>query len=304
MNKTVLITGGNGLIGHNLTRLLSEAGYSVHHLSRKDKASSNGAKVFKWDIESNEIDPDCILGVGAIIHLAGEGIADKPWKNSQKEILIKSRTESIRLLYDLLKRTPDHQVRSVISASGIGIYGDRGDELLTEESAAGNDFMSHICIKWEEAVDEGKDLGLRTVKLRTGVVLTPQGGALAKMAQPIKLGMGSPLGSGKQWMPWIHINDIIELYKYALENQTIRGAYNAASSIPVTNKELTQAIAQQLDKPLWLPAVPAFVLKILLGEMSAVALNSTKTSSNKIKDAGFKFNFERIEDALKNIYAT
>jgi len=303
MNKTVLITGGSGLIGQPLTKSLSEAGYVVHHLSRKDKASSNGAKIFKWDIQAKEIDPDCIQGVGAIVHLAGEGIADKPWRNSQKDMLIESRTESIRLLYDLLRQTPGHEVKAVISASGIGIYGDRGDELLTEGSTAGNDFMSHICVSWEKAVDEGLDLGLRTVKLRTGVVVTSEGGALSKMTQPIRAGIGSPLGSGKQWIPWIHIDDIIKLYKYALENEMISGAYNAASPIPVTNKDFTRALARQLDKPLWLPAVPAFALRILLGEMSAVVLNSTRTSSNKIKEAGFNFTFEKIEDALENIYA-
>ncbi len=303
MAKTVLITGGSGLIGKHLTSLLLNSGYQVNHLSRKASQSINNVKVFKWHIESGEIDEQCIDEVDAVVHLAGEGIASKPWRNSQKEKLIKSRVDSINLLYSLLKSRPSHKVKTIISASGVGYYGNRGDELLNESSSPGTDFMAHICVEWEKAADEGRNLGLRVSKLRTGVVLTSDGGALPQIAAPIKAGFGAPLGKGTQWMPWIYLDDLISLYKHALENENMEGVFNAASPNPVTNEELTKAIAQQLNKPLWLPKVPEIFLRLALGEMSTVLLNSTKTTSNKVQEAGFKFTVETVQQALKNIYA-
>ena len=259
-----------------------------------------GAKTFYWDVAKREIDGDCIDNVDMIIHLAGEGIADKRWTSERKKAITESRTESIRLIYDLLKKKKNN-VKSIISASAIGYYSDRGDELLTEDSNPGDDFLANCCAKWEAAADEGVQLGLKVVKFRTGVVLD-KGGALAKMAAPIKWCAGSPLGSGKQWIPWIHIQDVIDMYLFAIENENINGVYNMVAPNPVTNKQLTKAIAKQLHRPLWLPNVPAFVLKLLLGEMSAIALGSTRVSAQKIEDAGFKFRYPYIAEALKEIY--
>jgi uncharacterized protein (TIGR01777 family) len=214
--------------------------------------------------------------------------------------MIDSRTKSIGLIYSLLRKKK-HQVNSIISASAIGYYGDQGDELMTEGSPPSNDFMAKCCVAWENAVDEGQSMSLRIVKFRTGVVLD-NGGALAKMAMPVKLYVGSPLGSGKQWIPWIHSKDVVNIYIYAIENDTFAGVYNMAAPNPVTNKQLTQAIAKQLHKPLWLPNVPAFLLKLLLGEMSSIVLGSTKVSPQKIEDAGFKFKYPVIKEALAEIY--
>ena len=300
MQKHILLTGGTGLIGTQLTKALLAKGYQVSHLDRKPGKNPQ-VKTYLLDIDKGEIDATCINGVDTIIHLAGAGIVGKRWTDERKKEIINSRTQSIGLIYDLLKKK-NHLVKSVISASATGYYGDRADELLTEESAPGNDFLAEVCIKWEQAADAGLDTGLRVVKLRTGVVLDKNGGALPQLANPIKWGIGSPMGSGKQWMPWIHWKDVVKLYLYAIENSALKGVYNMTGPNPVTNQELTKAVAKQLRKPLWAPNVPEFVLKLILGEMRAVVMESDRTSAQKIEDAGFKFDFPELQDALKDIY--
>lgn len=296
----VLITGGNGLIGRQLTNALLEQGHKVSHLSRKP---GNTAQVntFIWDITKQQIDERCIDGVDTIIHLAGAGIADKRWSAKRKKELINSRTASIRLIYQLLQQRP-HQVNTVISASATGYYSNRGDEVLTEQSAPAHDFLGTCCIEWEAAVDEGKALGLRIVKYRTGVVLSTAGGALPQLARPVKLGMGAPLGSGCQWIPWIYIKDVTAMYLMAVNNGSVEGVYNQTAPEPVTNKQLTQAVAKQLKKPLWLPSVPGFLLKLIFGEMSLVVLGSTRAIPQAIKQHHFNFGYPVITDALKDIY--
>jgi len=299
LNKHILLTGGTGLIGSHLTEQLLKKGYRVGHLSRSAGKDAR-VKTFIWDVDNGGIDERCIDGVDMVVHLAGAGIADKRWTDQRKKVMIDSRTKSVGLIYNLLCRKK-HQVNSIISASAIGYYSDRGDELMTEDSPPSNDFMAKCCIAWENAVDEGVALGLRIVKFRTGVVLD-NGGALAKMAMPVKLYAGSPLGSGKQWIPWIHSQDVVDMYIYAIENENFAGVYNMVAPNPVTNEQLTQAIAKQLHKPLWLPNVPTFFLKFLLGEMSTIVLGSTKVSAQKIEDAGFKFKYPVIKEALAEIY--
>ena len=299
VSKSILLTGGTGLIGLSLTEKLLEKGYHVSHLSRSP-GKDERVKTFLWDIDKDQIDEQCVDGVDIIIHLAGAGIADKPWTEERKRELIDSRAKSIQLVYELLGEK-NHRVKSVISASAIGYYSDRGDELLTEESAPNTDFMAECCVDWEAAVDKGKELGLRIVKYRTGVVLD-KGGALAKIEMPIKLWVGSPLGSGKQWIPWIHWRDVMDMYLFAIDNENLEGVYNMVAPNPVTNKQLTQAIAKQLHKPLWAPNVPAFLLKLIMGEMSTIVLGSTKVSAQKIIGAGFKFSYPEVPEALKNIY--
>lgn len=300
MQKHILLTGGTGLIGTQLTKALLAKGYQVSHLDRKPGKNPQ-VKTYLLDVTKGEIDATCINGVDTIVHLAGAGIVGKRWTDERKKEIINSRTQSIGLIYDLLKKK-NHLVKSVISASATGYYGDRADELLTEESAPGSDFLAEVCIKWEQAADAGLDTGLRVVKLRTGVVLDKNGGALPQLANPIKWGIGSPMGSGKQWMPWIHWKDVVKLYLYAIENSALKGVYNMTGPNPVTNQELTKAVAKQLRKPLWAPNVPEFVLKLILGEMRAVVMESDRTSAQKIEDAGFKFDFPELQDALKDIY--
>lgn len=300
MAKNILLTGGTGLVGSALTEALLEKGYTVNHLSRAPGKNPR-VKTFLWDVEKKHIDPLCIDDVDTIVHLAGAGVAEKRWTEKRKKEIVTSRVESIGLIYQLLNNGK-HKVKTIISASGTGYYGDRKDELLTENSFPADDFLAHCCIKWEQAVDEGKALGLRIVKLRTGVILDEKGGALPQLAKPVKLGIGSPLGSGKQWIPWIHHEDVINLYLRAIENENLEGVYNMVAPNPVTNKQLTKAVAKQLHRPLWFPNVPAFALKLLLGEMSIVVLGSTKVSAKKIEDDEFKFEFTTVEEAVKNIY--
>ncbi len=302
-SKTILITGGKGLVGKPLTQLLLLKGYNIHILSRGDEQQDNPKfRVFKWDVYKHKIDDKCIDGVEIIIHLAGEGIAEKRWTEKRKKQIIESRTESIRMIYDLLKRNNKHTIQAVISASAIGYYSDRGDELMTEESKPANDFLAYSCIEWEKAVDEGSDLGLRIVKFRTGIVLDKNGGALSQMDKPIKLGFGAILGSGKQWMSWIHIKDVIRMYAFAVDNKDMHGAFNMVTPNPVTNVEMTKAIANTLNKPLWLPKIPSFALKLAMGEMSTIVLGSTKVAAAKIQSAGFKFEYADLQEALEKIY--
>lgn len=300
MAKHILLTGGSGLVGDDLTQLLLSKGYSVSHLSR-EAGNDPKVKTYLWNIHKGQIDEKCIDGVDTIVHLAGAGIADKRWTEKRKKEIIESRTKSIGLIYGLLQSKP-HGVKSVISAAATGYYNDRGDELLTEESKPSDDFLGNCCVQWEKAVDKGSELGLRVLKFRTGVVLTDKGGALPKLALPIKLGFGSPLGSGKQWVPWIHHQDVINLYFYGIENNGLKGAFNMVAPNPVTNKQLTKAVAVQLHRPVWLPNVPAFALKLLLGEMSTIVLGSSKVSAQKIEATHFKFSFPTIEAALADIY--
>ena len=300
MKKRILITGGSGLVGTQLSEHLLQKGYEVNHLSRKYNDHPK-IKTFIWDIENKEIDPKSIDGVDTIIHLAGAGIAEKRWSKDRKELIIKSRTESIALLYKLIKST-ENQITTVISASGSGFYSDRGDQILTETDSPRTDFLSQSCVMWEKAVDEGKTLNLRIVKFRLGNILAKNAGALPTIALPIKLGIGSALGNGKQWISWIHIEDAVRIFTYAIENTTIKDTYNAASPNPTRNNEFNLAIAKQLNKPYWAPAVPTFVLKVLMGEMSILALASIRMNVKKIEDENFVFSFPVLQSALKDIY--
>ena len=300
MPKNVLLTGGSGLIGRHLTQLLLDNGYEVSHLSRTPENDSR-VKTFLWNVKKNEIDAACITGVDTIVHLAGAGVAEKRWTDKRKKEIIESRTRSIWLIYDLLKKK-NHLVKSVISASATGFYGDRDGQILTEHTTPGDDFLAEVCLKWEAAVDEGVELGLRIVKLRTGIVLDKNGGALPQMANPVKWGIGSPLGDGRQWMPWIHWQDVAYLYFYAITNTKLKGVYNMAAPNPVTNQQFTLVLAKQLHRPLWAPKVPAFLLKLLFGEMSIVILGSAKVSCQKIEETGFKFKYLDLAAALNEIY--
>jgi uncharacterized protein (TIGR01777 family) len=296
----ILVTGGTGSIGKLLTRALLDEGCQVSHLSRKP-GNDPRVKTFLWDVPDGEIDERCIDGVDMVIHLAGAGIADKRWTDKRKKELTESRTKSIQLIYDLIKNKPN-KVTSIISAAAIGYYGDRADEWMSEDCGPGTGFLPECCIAWEKAVDEGKALGLRIVKFRTGVVLGKKSGALAEMAKPVKWYAGAALGSGKQWIPWIHWQDVIDMYLRAVNNINFTGTYNMAAPHPVTNKQLMKAIASQLHKPLWPVKVPAFVFKLLLGEMSVIILASTKVSAQKIQEDGFVFKYPELSEALKQIY--
>jgi len=296
----ILITGGSGGLGKHLSDLLLSKGHSVSFLSRKP-GHDNRIKSYTWDVKNGIIDEHSIDGVDTVIHLAGAGIAGKRWTTKRKKELVDSRVKSIELVYSLLIKKP-HNVKTVISASAVGYYSNRGDELMTETSTPATDFIAKCCVEWEAAVDEGEKLNLRVVKFRTGVVLDKKAGALATIAIPVKLYIGSAIGSGKQWISWIHWEDVVNMYLFAIDNQTLKGTFNMVAPNPVTNAQLTRALAKQLKKPLWAPKVPAFLLKILLGEMSSVVLASTKVACDKITDAGFNFKYTNLQGSLAEIY--
>jgi uncharacterized protein (TIGR01777 family) len=298
--EKVLITGGTGLIGSRLIPILQEKGYEVVLLSRTEQTYM-GCKAYEWDISKGEIDERAFEGISSIIHLAGAGIADKRWTDSRKRVLIDSRVKSAQLLRKYVL-SQNLELKSFISASGIGYYGtETTDHVYTEADPPADEFVSEICIKWEAAADDFKEL-CRVVKLRTGVVLSKEGGALVRLAQPIKLGVGAAIGSGDQYMPCIHIDDLCRMYLHCLKDQNLKGVYNAVSGERSTNKELTKAVARQLNKPLWLPNVPGFIMKLVFGEMAQILLGGSHVSAEKIKSTGFEFQFPTLKEALEEIY--
>jgi uncharacterized protein (TIGR01777 family) len=299
---SILVTGGCGLIGTRLTETLQSAGHRVTHLGRTRKRDD--VRTFLWDLEKMEMDSQALSEVDSIVHLAGAGIADKPWTKKRKREILESRTKTTRLLYENLKRNPG-KVRSFVSASAIGYYGfDDPRHVYMETDDPGSDFQAEVAHRWESAADDVRSLGIRVVKLRTAVVLSRTGGALEELIRPIRLYVGAPLGSGEQCMNWIHIDDLCAMYLQAITDTEMIGPYNATSPHPVTNKHMTKMIAEVLDKPIWLPAIPAFVLKFLLGEMADMVLNGGPISSTRIRESGFVFRYSDLSDALKDVLLT
>lgn len=303
MKSKVLISGGSGLIGIELTALLVKKGYEVAHLSRSSSSISPNIKTIVWDVEKMQLNAKDIAEYDHIIHLAGAGIIDEPWTESRKEVILESRTKSAELLKNAIaqnEKKPD----SFVSASAVGYYGFiTSNHIFKESDEPGNDFLANTCLAWENAVDEIAELGIPTSKIRIGLVMSDQGGALKEMAKPIKLGFGAALGSGKQYMPWIHIEDLCRIYTHAMENK-LSGAYNAAAPAEnqVNNSVFTKAVAKSLKKPLWLPNVPPFVMKIILGSRALLVLEGSRVDSHKIQASGFEFKHEKLDEALEAIY--
>ena len=299
----VLITGATGLIGNELVSLLLQNGVSIHYLTTSKKKIENelNYKGFYWNPEQGIIDENCLMGVDAIIHLAGATIS-KRWTNSYKQEIIESRLLSSAVLFKALKNHPN-QVKQIVSASGTAIY-PNNDKVIYDENSKeiDNSFLGNVVYKWEESADKFKSLGLKVCKLRTGIVLSNKGGALIEMAKPIKMGIGSPFGTGKQIQSWIHIHDIAALYFFAISND-LEGVYNAVAPNPVSNEKLTMTIATVLKKPLFMPNIPKFMMKLLLGEMHELLFENRNLSAQKIIDKGFVFKYKTIEKAIENIYA-
>lgn len=294
----ILIAGGTGLIGTRLCELLQEKGYETALLSRQ-KASGK-TKTFAWDPERGTIDPEALRNASAVINLAGAGIADTWWTPARKRVLIQSRTQPTALLGKMLQSTPN-QVETYISASGIGIYGDTGDTWLDENAPSGNDFLAECTRIWETAFGEVEQLPLRTAAIRIGIVLSPEGGAMAKILLPFRFRIGAYFGKGRQWYSWIHIDDLCRLFIHALENPAIRGKYNAVAPQPVTNKEFTKTIGKVLGGLHLIASVPSFLLRSGMGEMADAVLNSNRVSSKKIEASGFAFRFPELEPALRDL---
>ena len=297
----VLITGATGLVGSNVSKKCLAKGYEVNYLTtdREKIKQEENFKGFFWDPKNNEIDDECLNKVDVIIHLAGASIA-KRWTSSYKEEIIASRVDTANLLFNRLKAT-NQSISQFISASAIGIYPSSFQNLYKEDDQRIDDsFLAEVVEKWEAAADLFKDLQAKVAKVRTGLVLSEKGGALQKMKEPADLNLGAGFGTGKQWQSWIHIEDLANMYLYILEN-SLEGVYNGVAPNPVTNNELTECIAKQLDKKVWLPNVPAIALKVALGDMSTVVLSSQLVSSDKIEDTGFEFIYKNLNKALENL---
>ena len=298
MNK-VLITGASGLVGSRLTELLLSKKMEVVHVGRTKRNGS--VPSFTWDVDKQQMDAKALAGVDTIVHLAGAGVADKRWTPTRKKEILDSRVQSTRLLFQILKEEK-HYVKNIVSASAIGYYGfGLSDQLFTEERPPATDFLASVTTEWEKEVDAIRELEIRVVKIRIGIVLSNKGGALKEMARPIQFGVGAPLGTGQQVMSWIHIDDLCEMFCKAIQDRSLAGAYNGVAPNPVTNAELTKAIASILKKPLWLPNVPPFVLRLLVGEMADIVVNGSKVSAEKILATRFKFQYWQIDDALRNL---
>jgi uncharacterized protein len=271
----------------------------VRHLSRK-AGERGGVKAFAWNVQEGTMDPEALAGVQHIVHLAGAGIADKRWTRARVQELIDSRALSALLL---LRKAREAGLvpKSFVSASGINYYGAvTSDHVFSELDGAGVDTIGRISLEWEAAVDQWSAL-CRVVKLRTPVVLASGGGALDKLALPVRLGLGAPLGSGTQWMPWIHLDDLVRAYRMAMEDDSLHGAYNVCAPQDVTNADLMRTLAQVLGRPFFLPPVPGSLVRMALGDLASILLEGSRASNERLLRAGFRFMQPRLEGALRDV---
>jgi uncharacterized protein (TIGR01777 family) len=302
---TILISGGSGLVGNALGIQLLSLGYKVSILGRSipQKKHAN-MDYYCWNLPNKTIDLAAILSADYIIHLAGEGIAEKPWTIKNKAAILSSRVDSAQLLYEYVAKYKPN-LKAFITASGIGYYGGipavSNEHEITEEDKAGAGFLGTTCIAWENAAQQFTTLGIRVVQLRVGVVLSPKGGALPKILQPIKYFVGCSIGSGQQYFPWIHIDDVCNMYVKAIEDNKMIGAYNAVAPSYITNKLFMKQLAIEIKRPFWPFNVPALILKIMLGSRSVLLLNGNKISAKKIMATGYKFKFPMVNEAITNL---
>jgi hypothetical protein len=301
MSRKVLISGGTGLIGTRLAEMLIDAGYEVALLSRQ--ASNGHYRSFRWDLRTGTIDEAAVPYADYIINLAGSSVSDGKWTEERKHEILTSRLGGTGLLARELAKE-GHHVRAFISASAIGIYGDSGEQVVNEETSAASasDFLVEVSQKWETAAHDVERLGIRTVITRIGIVLSPEGGALVPLARTVKMMAGAPFGTGRQYMSWIHLDDLCRLLIQMLEEPQWQGTYNAVSPNPVTNKEFTETLASVLHRPLVLPKVPEFALNLMMGEMSEIVLASQRVSAEKVLRQGFTFEYPHLKAALESFY--
>ena len=297
----VLITGATGLIGQEIVKLCHEKDIKVNYLttSKSKIVQEENYKGFYWNPKAKEIDADCFKGVDAIVHLAGATVS-KRWTPCYKKEILSSRTETTAILVNTLKELT-HTVKQVVSASAIGIYPDSlinyYDESHNEISSS---FLGQVVSVWEQASDEFSKLNITVSKIRIGLVLSNKGGALMEIVKPIKFGLGAAFGNGKQWQSWIHIHDLANLFLYVLQNN-LSGVYDGVAPNPISNSELTKTAASVLHKPLFMPNISKFFMKLVLGEMHILLFESQRVSSKKIADEGFLFKFNYLEPTLNNL---
>jgi uncharacterized protein (TIGR01777 family) len=299
--KKILITGATGLIGQEIVKVCHDQNLSVHYLttSKKKLSTDDNYKGFYWNPDKNDIDIKCFEGVDTIINLVGATIV-KRWTESYKKEIITSRTDTAQLLFDTIKAN-NFPVKQLVSASAIGIYPDSLTKYYDEEEEeVSTSFLGQVVEKWESVVEAFSSLGMTVAKIRIGLVLSEKGGALPEIAKPIRFGAGAAFGSGEQWQSWIHIEDLAQLFVYAANNH-LEGTYNGVAPNPVTNTELTKAVAKTLHKPLILPNIPKLAMKLVLGEMHILLFESQRVSATKIEKEGFEFTYHHLEPALLDI---
>ena len=299
-SPSVLITGGSGLIGKYLTKLLLDEGFKVSRLSRQEKLSGE-TRSFRWDPENGYIDPEAFKGVDYLVHLAGANIGEKRWSPQRRREIISSRVDSANLLFRTVSENK-YKLNAFISASAVGYYGSLTSErIYSEVDPPSADFLGQTCRLIEEAADQFAGTGIRTVKIRSGVVLAKDDGALVRLMKPAKSGLVVRLGSGKQYFPWIHIDDICKIYLKAIQDDTMYGAYNAVAPDHITHDDFVRTMAAVMKRPVILPSVPGWIIKTAMGEMSDIVLKGSRISSEKIIGSGFIFRYKSAEDALVNI---
>lgn len=300
MIAKVLITGGTGLIGSYLSKRLLEKGYEVALLSRTNEVK-NSIPTYAWDYTVNKLDKEIIDSVDFIIHLAGANIGEKRWTTKRKKLIVESRVKSGELILDRIVKQKK-KLKAFVSASAVGYYGSNiSEKIYVEEDSSSIDFVGNTCKLWEEVTDKFEAIGIRTIKVRTGIVLTKEGGALAKMKAPLKYRIGALLGSGKQYLPWIHIDDLCDIYIKAIEDVKMKGAYNAVAPEHISYKSLMDQLAILYQKPILNIKIHSFIIKIIFGKMSEILLNGSRVSSNKLVKFGYKFKFTSLQSALIDV---
>lgn len=299
--QTVLIAGGTGLLGRHLSEMLKDEGFRVIHLSRHQNLQAR-FPAYRWDLDAGHIDEEALEQADHIINLAGAGVADKRWTPARKRLIIDSRIESTKLLKRYIEKHGPGNFKSFTAASAIGFYGNRGEELLTEESAPGKGFLPEVCTAWEAASGEIEKLGLRTSIVRIGIVLSMKGGALPQMLMPFRFLVGTRFGSGRQWYSWIHIDDISRIFCEAIKNEKLSGIYNGVAPHPVRNRDFVATIRRALERPALLLPVPAWLLRLALGEMADAVLDSTRVSAEKLTKSGFEFEHPLLLPALQDLW--
>jgi len=297
----ILISGATGLIGQSLCELLTQEGHTVIGVSRSGKKPSglSVAEMYHWDPTTGAPPEPALEQVDAVVSLAGEPIAARRWSDQQKKSIRDSRVITTRNLVEGMSRA-SQKPKVLVSSSAVGFYGDRGDEVLDETSTAGRGFMSEVCQAWEREATQASDLGVRVVLVRTGVVLSAEGGALQKMLPPFKLGVGGRLGDGKQWFPWIHIADIAGIYRHSIHTSSLSGAINGTGPEPVTNAQFTRELGRVLHRPVFLP-VPEMALRALMGEMADVLFDSQRVLPKTALGSGYKFLYPSLDRALEDV---
>lgn len=303
-----MVSGATGMVGKKMIEMLLAAGHSVHALTRRpDKlpqhSSDQRLKYFFWDADAKKIDPRCVDGIDAVIHLAGENIGAKPWTKKRKAAIYKSRVDSMELILQAIIANPaKHQIDSLISASASGYYRANTGEILHEEALQDQGFLGKTCVAWENVVQEGGTaLGVRAVSLRCGVILSPHAGLLKLMIDLFKYNVATILGNGKQYMPWVSLQDTANAYIHALNQSEMTGSYNLAATEHVTTKNFMNTLARHLKRRLWLPRIPAFLIKLGMGQQSTLVLDSVRLSNTKLRDTGFDFHFDKLDDAMADL---